>query len=45
MAMRVCWRPEDVRQEILVDSLVWQPRAAITPLTMELDAYFTAVLG
>lgn len=38
------WRPDDARPEILVDLLVWRPRAEITPLTIELETYFTAVL-
>ena len=38
------WRPEDERPEILADTLVWQPRTEIEPLTIDLEEYFTAVL-
>ena len=39
------WQPEDDRPEILAETLVWQPRAEIVPLTIELEAYFAAVMG
>ena len=38
------WRPDDERPEILPDALVWQPRAEIEPLTIDLEEYFMAVL-
>jgi len=38
------WRPNDERPEILADTLVWQPRADIEPLTIDLEEYFTGVL-
>jgi Uma2 family endonuclease len=37
------WRPDDVRPEILLDELVWQPRAVVEPFRMDLAAYFDEV--
>lgn len=34
------WRPEDTRPEILLERIVWQPDAALEPLTIELGAFF-----
>jgi Uma2 family endonuclease len=39
------WRPREDRPEIVAETLVWQPAAAHPPLTIELPAFFTAVLG
>jgi Uma2 family endonuclease len=36
--------PTEARPEILVDTLVWHPDGASTPLVIDLPAYFTAVL-
>ena len=38
------WRPGEARPEVLADTLVWQPRADIEPLTIDLEEYFAAVL-
>lgn len=38
------WRPGDERPEILPDTLVWQPRAEIESLEIDLQEYFAAVL-
>lgn len=34
------WRPEDVRPEIIVDALVWRPRAELPPFELALDELF-----
>lgn len=39
------WRPRDERPEILIETLTWQPEGAVEPLTMDLAALFTEVLG
>ncbi|MGH7711910.1 MAG: Uma2 family endonuclease [Gemmatimonadaceae bacterium] len=39
------WRKGESRPEILSESLGWQPRADLPPLTMDLAAYFAEVLG
>lgn len=39
------WRPGDERPEILTDALTWQPDVAREPLSVDLRAYFTQVLG
>jgi Uma2 family endonuclease len=39
------WRPGDDRPEILTDTLVWRPDPAGDPLTIDLAAFFTEVLG
>jgi Uma2 family endonuclease len=36
--------PDEARPEVLVDSITWHPTGATTPLTIDLTAYFTAVL-
>lgn len=38
------WRATDERPEIVVNALEWQPVASIQPLTLDLEAYFAAVL-
>lgn len=38
------WRPADERPEILTDTLTWLP-AGMTPLTIDLPAFFREVLG
>jgi Uma2 family endonuclease len=37
------WRPADERGELLDEQLVWQPDAAVPPLTIDLPAYFAEV--
>ncbi len=39
------WRPGDQRPEILRDRLTWQPVDTIEALTLDLQGYFTRVLG
>ena len=39
------WRPGDVRPEILDERLVWAPPELPAPLTIDLPALFTEVLG
>ena len=34
------WRPDDLRPEILVDRIVWKPRADTPPLVIDLDSLF-----
>jgi Uma2 family endonuclease len=38
------WRPEDNRPEILTETLTWQPRSEISPLTIELESFFAEIL-
>lgn len=38
------WRKGESRPEILTDTLAWQPRADVPPLTIDLVAYFAEVL-
>jgi len=37
------WRPDDERPEVLTESLVWQPDAAVPPLEIHLTDYFAEV--
>jgi Uma2 family endonuclease len=39
------WRPDDVRPEILDERLVWAPPELAMPVTLDLPAMFTEVLG
>jgi len=39
------WRPDDVRPEILDERLVWAPPELAMPVTLDLPALFTEVLG
>ncbi|HUL02040.1 MAG TPA: Uma2 family endonuclease [Gemmatimonadales bacterium] len=39
------WRPEDLRPEILTETLVWQPDPAVEPLVVSLPDFFNEVLG
>ncbi len=39
------WRPGDTRPEILSDSLLWEPKAGVPPLTLDLPSFFAAVHG
>jgi Uma2 family endonuclease len=39
------WRPDDVRPEILDERLVWAPPQLAMPVTLDLPAMFTEVLG
>ena len=39
------WRPHDDRPEILSKELVWEPRTDLPALTIDLLAYFAAVLA
>ncbi len=39
------WRPDDTRPEILARQLTWQPRADVTPLTIDLPEFFAEALG
>jgi Uma2 family endonuclease len=39
------WRPDDLRPEILTDTLSWQPALAVQPLVVDLPEFFTDVLG
>lgn len=38
------WTPDDVRPELLTDTLTWQPPGAATPFTLDIAAYFQRVL-
>jgi Uma2 family endonuclease len=38
------WRPEDERPEILTETLTWQPRLEISPLSIELGPFFAEIL-
>ena len=38
------WTPDEVRPELLTDTLVWHPRDAATPFTFDIPAYFQRVL-
>lgn len=38
------WRPSDERPELLTDELVWELRAGVEPLVIDLIAYFRVVL-
>ncbi len=37
--------PDDARPEILVDEVIWQPVGAAAPLVIDVQKYFSAVLG
>ena len=39
------WRPDDQRPEILDRELRWLPEGAADPLVIDLESYFTRVLG
>ena len=39
------WRPGDERPEIVRDVLIWQPVQTVEPLTLDLPALFSQVLG
>ena len=39
------WRPGDERPEIVRDVLIWQPVQTVDPLTLDLPALFSQVLG
>ena len=39
------WRPGDERAELLADTLTWQPDPSVSPLEINLPAYFVEVLG
>jgi Uma2 family endonuclease len=39
------WRKGENRPEILSESLGWQPRADVAPLTIDLVTYFVEILG
>jgi Uma2 family endonuclease len=39
------WRPEDVRPEILAERLEWQPDATHPTWVLDLESYFSAVVG
>ena len=39
------WRPTDERPEVLGETLTWAPRADVPAFTLDLAAFFTAVLG
>jgi Uma2 family endonuclease len=39
------WMPDDERPTIHTDRLVWHPAGAIAPLVIDLERYFTDVLG
>ena len=38
------WRPGDQRPEVLTEGLVWELRAGVEPLVIDLGAYFRTVL-
>ena len=40
-----CWRPEDLRPEILDQGLVWYPDGAAGALEMDLPAVFRSIGG
>ncbi len=37
------WRPDDLRPEVLTDSIQWRPVDAAAPLTIDLQALFTRI--
>jgi Uma2 family endonuclease len=39
------WRPDDLRPEVLLDSLVWQPDPGLPALTIDLPEFFRAALA
>ena len=39
------WRPDDTRPEILIETLEWAPVPELTPLVIELPAFFAEVWG
>jgi len=39
------WRPDDVRPEVLDESIEWHPTAASEPLRVDLVAMFAEILG
>lgn len=39
------WRPDDERPEVLIEHLLWAPRAEVAPLGVDLVALFDRVLG
>jgi Uma2 family endonuclease len=39
------WRPGDERPELLADTLDWQPDPEVSPLAIDLPAYFADVFG
>ena len=39
------WRPDDVRPEVLDETLSWQPAGATAPLVVDLPAYFREAWG
>jgi len=38
------WRPEDLRGELITETLTWQPRPDLAPLRVDLPAFFEVVL-
>jgi Uma2 family endonuclease len=38
------WTPGDERPEVVTEALVWHPAGAATPLTLDIDALFLAIL-
>jgi Uma2 family endonuclease len=40
-----CWRPGDERPEVITERLRWQPDPAMSPLEIDLPAFFVQVLG
>ena len=38
------WRPGEARPEVLAETVVWQARADVEALTIDLEEYFAAVL-
>jgi len=39
------WRPDDFVPETLAETLHWRPDAAVSPLGIDLPAYFDRVHG
>jgi Uma2 family endonuclease len=39
-----CWRPADARPEILTEWLIWEPRAGLEPLSIDLRELFSRIL-
>jgi Uma2 family endonuclease len=39
------WKPDDAQPEVLLDSLIWNPRSEIAPLRIDLHSYFSHVTG
>ncbi len=37
------WRPDDARPEVLAEQLMWQPRAEVAPLMLELPVLFAEI--